>query len=944
MLASSVFRIAGAFLLAAACTGTGLAQTKYTAQQVTYGPSFSMVGGAYMNNIGHIAGNATVAATGAQHAILWDGTTTKDLGTIASGPDQNCAGYPSSQATAINDQDMVVGSTSVMCSSPAWLSHAFMSTGGGTMTDLGVIVYESFARGVSNGGLVVGDSVVNALMKTQGFETTGGPMVALGLLPGGNPSVDFSNATAVNGHGEIVGYATNPTTESYNLVTWVSGGPPNDLGEPEPDWGFIPTAVNDGGFIVGYGQSLSDYKNRGFMFSPLDGLFHYLGDLGAIGYGACTPSSINSSGEVVGQCQPAGFSPKVYRAFYYSPSTGMVDLNSLVVGSNLGLTAAGTINNSGQILAAAPGTTQTQLYILNPTNGHPGLQISLSHPGDFWAGEQNATYTIIVSNGPVAGPTQGSVTVNDNLPAGLTLVSMSGNGWSCMGAACSQNSVLGTGQTYPPITVTVNVDANAASPLVNDASVQGGSSGPAGTTDYTTVTAPPNFKLALKVVPPGGGTLTGNPAPDADGTYPPGTNVCLTATPNPGWTVGSWSGAALDASNCLVMNEDASVTVTFTTPLRLVPITPCRVVDTRNSAGPFGGPAIAGGSSRDFILPNGTCGIPTTAQAYSLNAAMVPGGKGWITIWPTGEAQPGTASVNSPDGRVKSSGVIVSAGTGGAISVYASPTTVSSNVALDVNGYFVPASGNPTALEFYPLTPCRVADTRNATGTLGGPYMTGGSTRIFPVFSAASCNIPSSAQAFSFNITVVPKGSRMRWLTAWPGNVTQPVVSTLNDPPGVTLSNGVIVPAPTDNSGDVSIYVTDDTHVVIDIDGYFAPPGTGGLSLYTVPPCRVLDTRNPKGSLPFTGDLDVDVVDSGCGVPMTSQDYILNATIIPESPHGYLTMWAEGQSKPLAANVTVSDGTNTGNMALVPAGSGWLCAYYSYSTYLVLDLFGYFAP
>jgi hypothetical protein len=77
---------------------------------------------------------------------------------------------------------------------------------------------------------------------------------------------------------------------------------------------------------------------------------------------------------------------------------------------------------------------------------------------------------------------------------------------------------------------------------------------------------------------------------------------------------------------------------------------------------------------------------------------------------------------------------------------------------------------------------------------------------------------------------------------------------------------------------------------------------------------------------------------------MTAQDYIFNATIIPESPHGYLTMWAWGQTQPLAANVTVSDGTNTGNMALVPAGSGWICAYYSYSTYLVLDLFGYFAP
>jgi len=376
--------------------------------------------------------------------------------------------------------------------------------------------------------------------------------------------------------------------------------------------------------------------------------------------------------------------------------------------------------------------------------------------------------------------------------------------------------------------------------------------------------------------------------------------------------------------------------------LRFIAVPPCRVVDTRWASGPFGGPAIAGGASRSFTIPSGSCGIPSTAQAHSLNAAMIPQGKGWITLWPTGQTQPGTASVNSPDGRVKSSGVIVPAGTGGAISVYASPATVSTNVALDINGYFVPAATNPTALQFYPLTPCRVADTRNASGPLGGPYMSGGSTRVFPVFSASSCNVPTSTQAFSFNITVIPQASKMRWLTAWPSNESQPGVSTLNDPPGVTLSNGAIVPAPSDSSGDVSIYVTDDTHVVIDINGYFAAPGSGGLSLYTVAPCRVLDTRT-TGS-PFTGTLAVDVVDSGCGAPGTAQDYIFNATVVPESPHGYLTLWAHGQTMPVAANVTVSDGMNTGNMALVQTNNGSINAYFNNSTYLVLDLFGYFAP
>src|ERR1017187_929206 len=46
--------------------------------------------------------------------------------------------------------------------------------------------------------------------------------------------------------------------------------------------------------------------------------------------------------------------------------------------------------------------------------------------------------------------------------------------------------------------------------------------------------------------------------------------------------------------------------------LRFVPITPCRVADTRNPPGDFGGPSITGGTSRDFTIPNSACGVPST--------------------------------------------------------------------------------------------------------------------------------------------------------------------------------------------------------------------------------------------------------------------------------------------------------------------------------------------
>ena len=95
------------------------------------------------------------------------------------------------------------------------------------------------------------------------------------------------------------------------------------------------------------------------------------------------------------------------------------------------------------------------------------------------------------------------------------------------------------------------------------------------------------------------------------------------------------------------------------------------------------------------------------------------------------------------------------------------------NVVLDVDGYFVP-SGLASALAFYPLTPCRVADTRLAAGTFGGPYLAKQSSRNFPVLASA-CNVPSNAQAYSLNLTAVPR-MPLGYLTAYPkGGQATPV-------------------------------------------------------------------------------------------------------------------------------------------------------------------------
>jgi len=376
--------------------------------------------------------------------------------------------------------------------------------------------------------------------------------------------------------------------------------------------------------------------------------------------------------------------------------------------------------------------------------------------------------------------------------------------------------------------------------------------------------------------------------------------------------------------------------------LRFVAVTPCRVVDTRNAAGTFGGPAIPGGGSRNFPIPQGSCGIPATAAAYALNATVVPHGSlNYLTIWPTGSSQPVVSTLNSYDGRVKANASVVPAGSNQGVSVFVTDTA---DVILDINGYFVPANGS--ALAFFPLTPCRVADTRNPTGALGGPQLHNGQARDFPVLEASACNIPSSAQAYSLNFTALPKNQHpLGYLSVWPAGQSQPVVSTLNVPTGTTTANAAVIPAGT--GGDIMAYAFgNDTDLIVDINGYFAPASSAPdpLSLYNVQPCRAMDTRDPAQGHLFQGEFTVNMLAGSCSLPANAAGYVLNATVVPAAGLGYLTLWPDGQQQPVVSTLNASDSAVTSNMAVVPTTNGSIDSFAYNPTHLIVDVFGYFAP
>jgi hypothetical protein len=134
-------------------------------------------------------------------------------------------------------------------------------------------------------------------------------------------------------------------------------------------------------------------------------------------------------------------------------------------------------------------------------------------------------------------------------------------------------------------------------------------------------------------------------------------------------------------------------------------------------------------------------------------------------------------------------------------------------------------------LVFFPLTPCRIIDTRFAGAGRIGPNFgrqfqvnlansssqggfsgfCGVPTNVEP--AAVAINVTSTDQTGNGNITVINTGGGI------------PTSALLNYTPGVNLANAGVVRSATAVGNDIFIYSRfSATHVIVDIMGYFAAP------------------------------------------------------------------------------------------------------------------------
>ncbi len=851
-------------------------------------------------------------------------------------------------------------------------ASAQLNSPGGVATDSQGNLYIADSSNLRIRKVTPGGTITTvAGSSAYGYSGDGGPATAAGLK--------YPQGVAVDAAGRIyiadtydhvvrrVGLAGNISTLAGNNVEGFSGdGGPATSAELDTPWGV---AVDGGGNVL-----IADLSNNRIRkVTVADGSIVTVAGNGSYGDagdgGQATLASVDSpegvAVDAAGNILIADVGSRIRRVALDGTITTVAGNGSGGYSGDGGPATSAQIDEPGGIAVSAAGaiyiadTANSVIRLLTPAGTGAVLGAAKTHSGVLMAG-QSATYSVAVGNAAGAGPTSGVVTVTEIVPAGLTLGSMSGTGWSCSGSSCTRSDALSGGSGYPTIAVTVNVAAGGPSQVENVVTVSGGGSPVSGARDWANILLPGAAPVLTSPANGAGGvvlapTLTWNAAAGA-ASYDVYFGTSATP-PFVGNTTGTSYAPGVVTSGATyywqvvaqsLASSAPSATWSFTTGaaavgLQFIPVTPCRVADTRGG-GPFGGPSMTGDSSRSFAIPQSACGIPATALAYSLNVTVVPQRRlSYLTLWPTGQSQAMVSTLNSWAGDVVANAAIVPAGTGGAVSVYVTDPT---DVILDINGYF-DTSTSGGSFSFYPATPCRVVDTRSPAGTFGGPTMLGATERDFPI-PMSPCGIPATAGGYSLNVTVVPPGY-LGYLSTWPTGQAAPVASTLNSWKGKVVANAALVPAGANES--ISVYVSNPTDVILDINGYFGQPGhAGSLAFYPVAPCRIADTRNPAG--PFGGPelgagstRSFPIPASTCNVPATAAAYSLNVTVVPDGRLSYLSAWPSGSAQPVVSTLNSWDGSVVANAAIVPAGTGGAISIFAPEpTQVILDINGYFAP
>ncbi|MFN7990184.1 MAG: IPT/TIG domain-containing protein [Thermoanaerobaculia bacterium] len=134
--------------------------------------------------------------------------------------------------------------------------------------------------------------------------------------------------------------------------------------------------------------------------------------------------------------------------------------------------------------------------------------------------------------------------------------------------------------------------------------------------------------------------------------------------------------------------------------------------------------------------------------------------------------------------------------------------------------YFTPA---PTATKWFPLTPCRIIDTRSTSGPLGGPVLSASQTRFFDVTTTPeTCGIPATAKSLTVNYTVTA-AQQAGELRAFAGDALWTGTSVISFKAGATRANNGHLGLAGNGTGTFGVTngSTGTVHFILDVNGYY---------------------------------------------------------------------------------------------------------------------------
>ncbi|MCW2606151.1 MAG: N-acetylmuramoyl-L-alanine amidase, partial [Frankiales bacterium] len=241
------------------------------------------------------------------------------------------------------------------------------------------------------------------------------------------------------------------------------------------------------------------------------------------------------------------------------------------------------------------------------------------------------------------------------------------------------------------------------------------------------------------------------------------------------------------------------------------PVQPARLLDTRTTAD--GARRIADQETRTLQV-RGAGGVPSAATAVALNVTSVgPQQSGFVTVTPSG-AQGTTSSVNYAAGETVPNRVITGLSSGGAVDLFVAGST---HVLVDVVGWYGPST-SPGGSAYTALTPSRLVDSRDGTGTPRGAF---GPKTTRDVQATGVRGVPAGATAVVLSLTGTSPTASQTFVAAFPDGTALPGTSDLNLVRGETRSNLAIVPLSA--AGKLSLYNEGgSTDVIADVLGYYA--------------------------------------------------------------------------------------------------------------------------